>query len=137
MVIPNKRIIDEVLENDTKHGELRIDVPIGIAYKEDTFAAREALLAAMDRVEGIMKEPSPNVVVEACGNSSVDLQLRVWIEDASIRQPVYFEVMEAAKRGLDAAGIQIPFPHLQLFWDDVEQRVVDKLGTLRGREPAA
>ncbi|MBD3221058.1 mechanosensitive ion channel, partial [bacterium] len=45
VVIPNKRIIDEVLENDSKHGELRIDVPIGIAYKEDTVAAREALMA--------------------------------------------------------------------------------------------
>ena len=45
--------------------------------------------------------------------------------------------MEAGKRALDAAGIQIPFPHLQLFWDDVEPRVIDKLSSLRGREPAA
>ena len=41
--------------------------------------------------------------------------------------------MEAGKRALDAAGIQIPFPHLQLFWDDVEQRVVEKLKVLGGR----
>jgi len=137
VVIPNKRIIDEVLENDSKHGELRLDLPIGIAYKEDTHAARETLLAAMDEVEGILADPEPAVVVEACGSSSVDLQLRVWIEDAAARQPVYFAAMEAGKRALDAAGIQIPFPHLQLFWDDVQPQVIDKLSALRGGEPAA
>jgi small-conductance mechanosensitive channel len=91
----------------------------------------------MENVEGIMKNPAPHVVVEGCGASSVDLGLRVWIEDASLRQPVYFEAMETAKRALDAAGIQIPFPHLQLFWDDIEPRVVEKLGMIRPGKPAA
>jgi small conductance mechanosensitive channel len=137
VVIPNKSIIDQMLENDSKHGELRLDLPIGIAYKEDTYAARKVLLEAMAEVEGVMKDPAPDVVVEACGSSSVDLKLRIWIEDAGLRQSVYFSAMEAGKRALDDADIQIPFPHLQLFWDDVQQRVVDKLGTLRFGEPAA
>ena len=137
VVIPNKNIIDQVLENDSKQGELRLDLPIGIAYKEDTHAARKVLLAAMTEVEGVMKDPAPDVVVEACGSSSVDLRLRVWIADAGLRQSAYFSAMEAGKRALDAAGIQIPFPHLQLFWDDVQQKVVDKLATLRFGEPAA
>ena len=137
VVIPNRRIIDEVLENDSKHGELRLDVPIGIAYKEDTVAAREALLAAIRGVDGVLAEPAPGVVVEACADSSVNLQMRVWIADAARRQRVHFAVMEAGKRALDAAGIQIPFPHLQIFWDDVEQRVVDKLRPLGGGRPAA
>ncbi len=132
VVIPSKRIIDEVLENDSKHGELRIDVPIGIAYKEDTVAAREALMAAVATVPDILVEPAPTVVVEACADSSVNLLVRVWIEQASARQRVNFDVMEACTRSLDAAGIQIPFPHLQLFWDDVEARVVDKLRPLAG-----
>lgn len=137
VVIPNKRIIDEVLDNDSKHGELRIDLSIGIAYKEDTYAAREALLQAMEKIEGIMKDPAPTVVVEGCGSSSVDLSLRIWIENADQRQTVFFEAMEAGKRALDDAGIQIPFPHLQLFWDDIEPRVVEKLGMLRPGKPAA
>jgi small conductance mechanosensitive channel len=137
VVIPNKRIIDEVLENDSKHGELRIDLPIGIAYKEDTHAARKVLVEAMAEVQDVMKDPLPDVVVEACGSSSVDLKLRVWIRDAASRQSVYYAAMESGKRALDAAGIQIPFPHLQLFWDDIEQSVVEKLGALRSGEPAA
>jgi small conductance mechanosensitive channel len=137
VVIPNKRIIDEVLDNDSKHGELRIDIPIGIAYKEDTFAAREALLKSLEGIEGILKHPAPDVVVEGCGSSSVDLQMRVWIQEADQRQPVFYAVMENAKRALDAADIQIPFPHLQLFWDDIEPRVVEKLSALKPGKPAA
>jgi small conductance mechanosensitive channel len=137
VVIPNKRIIDEVLENDSKHGEVRIDVPIGIAYKEDTVAAREALLQAVDGLEDVMSDPAPQVVVQACADSSVNLQVRVWVADAGARQGVQFAVLETCKHALDDAGIQIPYPHLQLFWDDVETRVVEKLKPLRRNEPAA
>jgi len=132
VVIPNKRIIDEVLENDSKHGNIRIDVPIGIAYKEDTHAAREALLNGVKSLDHVLETPGPDVVVEACADSSVNLLVRVWTNDAADRQSVTFAVMEAGKRALDAAGIQIPFPHLQLFWDDVEDRVVRKLEVLKG-----
>lgn len=137
VVIPNKRVIDEVLENDSKHGEMRIDVPIGIAYKEDTHAAREALLKAVAGVPGVLRDPAPSVVVEACADSSVNLLLRVWLAEAGDRQASHFAVMEVAKRALDAAGIQIPFPHLQLFWDDVEERVIDRLQPLTGGRGAA
>ena len=48
VVIPNKKIIDTVLENHSKHGRLRVDVPVGIAYKEDIATAREVLLEAVN-----------------------------------------------------------------------------------------
>jgi small conductance mechanosensitive channel len=140
VVIPNKRIIDEVLENDSINGDVRVDVPIGIAYKEDMGAAREALLAALAKIKFVQQDPAPEVVVEACADSSVNLIMRAWITDAGRRQGVNFAMVEAGKRALDAAGIQIPFPHLQLFWDDVEERVVRKWhdGGVRGDgNPAA
>ncbi|MDH3522915.1 MAG: mechanosensitive ion channel, partial [Acidobacteriota bacterium] len=123
VVIPNKSIIDAVLENLSAHGELRVDLALGIAYKEDTRAARRVLLAAVREIDTVKSEPAPDVVVEELGDSSVNLQLRVWIDDAKDRQATFFAVMEAAKLALDEAGIQIPFPHLQLFVDDVEDRV--------------
>lgn len=123
VVIPNRKIIDEVLVNHSKHGATRIDVPIGIAYKEDVAAARAVLLRAAAGLEGVARDPAPDVVVVGLGNSSVDLRLRVWIDDAAHEQPVFFRVVEAAKGALDAAGIEIPFPHLQLFVEDIRERV--------------
>ena len=141
VVIPNKSIIDAVLENLSAHGELRVDLALGIAYKEDTRAARRVLLAAVREIDTVKSEPAPDVVVEELGDSSVNLQLRVWIDDAKDRQATYFAAMEAAKLALDEAGIQIPFPHLQLFVDDVEDRVWERAGALRsvggGPSPAS
>ncbi len=130
VVIPNKNIIDEVLVNHSKHGETRIEVPVGIAYKESIPEARRVILDAVRSLKGVAEEPPADVVVEGLGSSSVDLKVRVWIDDAAVERPVTFRVLEAAKLALDAAGIQIPFPHLQLFVDDVEERVIDKVSRL-------
>lgn len=127
VVIPNKTIIDAVLENFSKKGELRLDIPVGIAYKEDIRAAREVLLDAVRSLPDVMKQPEPDVVVESLGDSSVNLLVRVWIERADGLPRGTAAVVEASKLALDAAGIQIPFPHLQLFVDDVEPRVIEKV----------
>ncbi len=125
IVVPNKRIIDEVLENFSKHGEVRVDAVVGIAYKEDIGKARDVLLEAVKSVDHVLDEPAPDVVVDELGGSSVNLKVRVWIESADKRRGTYFKVTEAAKLALDEAGIEIPFPHLQLFLDTVVERVWD------------
>ena len=123
VVIPNKKIIDEVLVNHSKHGETRIDVPVGIAYKENIPEAREVLLRAVKSLEGVANHPAPEVIVASLGGSSVDLEVRVWINRASDEPPVFCRVVEASKLALDEAGIEIPYPHLQLFFDDIRPAV--------------
>lgn len=130
VVIPNKMIIDQVLVNHSKHGETRLNIPIGIAYKEYIPQAREVLLRAIEGIEHILKEPAPAVVVVECGDSSVNLEIRPWIADANQGAPVTVAVVEAAKLALDEAGIEIPFPHLQLFVDDVKRPVWEGLTDL-------
>jgi small conductance mechanosensitive channel len=130
VVVPNKNIIDAVVVNHSKHGETRVDVPVGIAYRESISRAREVLLEAVSGLKHVIEDPPPSVVVEELGGSSVNLLVRVWIRNAEREKPVFFEAMEAAKVALDDANIQIPYPHLQLFWDDIEDRVVRKLATV-------
>lgn len=131
VVIPNKRIIDEVLENDSKQGEMRIDVPVGIAYKEDIREARKVILKALENVPGRSEKTPPDVVAQELGDSSINLLVRVWLARAESRQPAWFATVEACKIALDEAGIQIPFPHLQLFVDDIEDRAIHQLAKLR------
>ncbi len=130
VVIPNKRIIDEVLVNHSKHGETRIGVPVGIAYKEDILRAREVLLEAVQQLAYVETDPAPSVAVVGLGASSVDLEVRVWISDASRESPVFATVVESSKLALDAADIEIPFPHMQLFVEQVEERVWEKAAKL-------
>jgi small conductance mechanosensitive channel len=132
VVMPNRMIIDNVLVNHTKHGEIRINVPIGIAYKESIPGARRVLLAAAGGVDGVLDEPAPDVVCTELAGSSVNLQVRVWIDEPAIERITFVRTLEACKLALDAAHIQIPYPHLQLFVEQVEDRVVDKLARLAG-----
>lgn len=130
VVMPNKMIIDAVVVNLSKHGETRVDVPVGIAYKENIPEARRVLLEAVATLDGVAAEHEPTVVVQALGGSSVDLVVRVWVTDARQEMPTFNAVMEASKLALDAADIQIPYPHLQLFVDDVEERFLKKVATI-------
>lgn len=59
-------------------------------------------------------------------DSSINMNVRVWIDRAALEKPVTLRVLEASKLALDAAGIEIPFPHLQLFLENIEDRVWNK-----------
>lgn len=132
VVIPNKQVIGELLVNHSMYGESRVGVSVGIAYKESIDDARAVILDAVRGLEGVLATPAPSVVVDELGDSSVNLVVRVWVAEAVNEVPVKFRVVEASKKALDAAGIEIPFPHLQLFVDDVKERVWERLGKTRG-----
>jgi small-conductance mechanosensitive channel len=121
VVIPNKQIIGDLLINHSMYGELRVNVPLGIAYKEKVAAAREVLMPVLLAVPGVLGNPAPRLVATGLGDSSVNLSARVWISDASLEMDTTVAVVEACKLALDNAGIEIPFPHLQVFLEDVKE----------------
>jgi small conductance mechanosensitive channel len=132
VVIPNKGIVDSVLVNHSKHGDTRVDVTVGIAYKESISHARQVLLDAVAGIDGVLEKPAPTVVASELGDSSVNLVVRVWMRDAERERDIRWQVVECSKVSLDAAGIEIPFPHLQVFWDDVDDRVMKKVAAVAG-----
>jgi small conductance mechanosensitive channel len=132
VVIPNKQVIGDMLVNHSMYGETRVNAPLSIAYQEDIGAARRTLLAAARHVPGVLEQPAPEVVVTELAGSSVNLQLRVWISNAGDERAVLFRTIEAAKVSLDQAHIEIPFPHLQLFVEDVRDRIWAKAAGLPG-----
>ena len=125
IIFPNTYMLANRVSNHTTHPLTRLAVPIGIAYKESIDAARQAMLSTTRGDERISHEPAPQVVVAGCGQSSVDLLLRFWIRDESLERVLLFEYIERCKKALDAAGIAIPFPHMQLMIEDTP--AIDKL----------
>lgn len=116
MVIwPNTHMLQNKVKNHTVNPLNRVNVPVSIAYKESIDAARGALLEVVNRDARILQSPAPEVVVAECAPSSVNLVLRFWISDESIERRITYEYNETAKKALDAAGIEIPFPHVQLM----------------------
>ena len=141
-ILPNKEVIEQKIINHTMSPEYRLPVPIGIAYKEDTRKAREVLLAAVEGHELILDEPEPVVVVTGLGDSSVDLELRVWLKDPYTEREALFDLIEMSKIALDEAGIEIPFPQRTLHFGSgtlplrVEERTAEGGGEGEGEEGA-
>ncbi|MGD2270244.1 MAG: mechanosensitive ion channel family protein [Desulfobacterales bacterium] len=120
VVVPNKQLAQERVVNYTLTPKIRVRVAIGIAYKEDTKKAREVLLKTLAGDNRILDDPAPAVLVKNLGGSSVDLELRFWTEDSIMKFTLMWEYIEKGKQALDRAGIEIPYPHLQLFLEQTE-----------------
>ena len=115
VVLPNVKMLSEKLINKSTNPVTRANVPVGIAYKESIQQAREVLLKLVANDPRIEKVPEPEVVVHGLGASSVDLVLHFWIREEKYEDAMQYEYMERAKVALDEAGIEIPYPHMQLF----------------------
>ena len=120
VVVPNQQMSQERIINFTITPKIRVKIPIGIAYKENIDQARTVLMETIKADTRILSEPSPKVIVAGLGDSSVNLQLRFWIENSEDQYGFIFEYTEKCKKALDAANIEIPFPHLQLFVENTE-----------------
>lgn len=118
VVIPNKQIAQERIINFTIHPRIRVKVPFGVAYKEDIDQVRKICLDMVRDDKRILELPEPIVIVSNLGDSSVNMQLRFWIQNSIDQFPMMWEYTEKVKKALDKAGIQIPFPHLQMFLED-------------------
>jgi small conductance mechanosensitive channel len=115
VVVPNQQLAQERIVNYTMTPKSRVKVSIGIAYKEDISRARNIMLETVKRDDRILTDPKPVVIVNGLGASSVNMQLRFWTEDPLLNFALMWEYTETCKIALDQAGIQIPFPHMQLF----------------------
>ena len=120
VVIPNEQMVNQAVTNQSAHLPLRVDVPFGVAYKEDIDQTREVVLGTVNGDDRLVEEPPPDMVVVALNSSSVDMILRFHVRDAALSQPLRFEYTEKIRKALAAADIEIPFPHLQLFIDEAK-----------------
>lgn len=118
--IPNSQVFGSTIENITYHPIRRVDVPIGVSYDADQDATRAALMQAAMSVDIRSKEKEPAVIVMDYADSSVNWQVRVWADRAKfidVRQAL----IRSIRKSLDAAGITIPYPQMDVHLDQTQQ----------------
>jgi small conductance mechanosensitive channel len=114
IIFPNTFMLANKVANHTTHPVSRVNIAISIAYEASITAARAALLRTVEGDYRIRHDPRPEVVVDKLNDSSVDLILRFWIADEKIERKIWHEYNEKAKCALDAASVDIPYPHVHL-----------------------
>jgi small conductance mechanosensitive channel len=116
VVVPNSSILDGNIINYSRMPTRRIDLLIGVSYSADLAKTRQVLEAVVKANSRVLATPEPQVAVAELGDSSVNLVVRPWVNGTDY-WPVRFELMEAIKNALDEAGIEIPFPQMDIHTD--------------------
>jgi small-conductance mechanosensitive channel len=114
--LPASKVLNAPIVNYTVLGRRRSHLAIGLAYDADLEEAARVLLDAVRRVDGVHGRPAPEVSVKEFGESTVDVDLLFWhAPDQATTRRVGSAVAVAAKRALDHAGIDMPFPQRMLY----------------------
>lgn len=111
-LIPNELLITEKVENwSFSDKNIRLKIPVGISYNNDPREALRLMLEAADITERVLKYPKPNALMIGFGDSSIDLELRCWIDDPSngIRNVTSHILLNIWDKFKDN-GVEIPFP---------------------------
>jgi small conductance mechanosensitive channel len=110
IIIPNGLLSNETIVNYTSEGTRRVDLTIGVSYDADIKQTKEVLMGVLTSHPKVLNSPEPTVNVSELADSSVNFALRPWCNTDDY-WTVYFDVTENVKLALDAAGIEIPYPH--------------------------
>lgn len=116
IVLPNGNLANGTIINFTRCKERRIDIPVGIAYREDIRKAREVIEGVVKAEPGVLQEREIRVFVDSLGESSVNLNVRCWAAQSEYWDTKW-QLTEQIKYALDGAGISIPFPQLDIHYN--------------------
>lgn len=112
--VPNELLIKSNFSNFSHFPIRRLDLQIGIAYKEDIKRVRELLMSVADAYPLCLDQPTPLIIFQGFGDSSLNLQFSVWAERTNYLA-LRNDLPEAIKLCFDSEGIEIPFPHRTLY----------------------
>lgn len=110
IVVPNSKVFGDTILNLSGQRTRRMELKIGVGYGDNLNTAREALVGAAAAHEHVLADPAPWAGVTALRDSSVEMTLQAWTKSGDYWQ-AKADVLQAAKEALDAADIEIPFPH--------------------------
>lgn len=112
VIIPNKEVYQNPIENFTQLGKRRLDIAVGVSYGDDLEKVERVTLEAVKNVEGLSKEDETTFFYIEFGESSINFLVRLWLN--SPEQAVYWTAGHQAimriKKAFDENEIMIPFP---------------------------
>ena len=108
VIVPNSKATGDVITNYSEKGFLRVDLSISMPYEEEFDKVKEIILEAIKQSDKVLKDPQPIVGIH--GFDSHNITLAIWpYAKTDDYWDVYFEVNQAIKKALGAAGIRVAY----------------------------
>lgn len=113
VVVPNKSAWGAPITNFSAMSMRRVDLKVGVGYNADVAKAIKVILETLPKVNGVVAEPAPSVSIASLDDSEIMLNVRPWAKNADY-WAVYSDTYQAVLVALDKAGLDIPFPQLDV-----------------------
>jgi len=111
LVVPNSQIAGQQILNYFYPHPLHLErIQVGVHYSTPPYRVKQALLDAADRTEGVLEKPSPEVYLLEFGDSSINYELRIWIEDIAHRPRIGSHCRSEIWEEFRRRHITIPYP---------------------------
>ena len=124
IIVPNAKAWGGVICNHNAMGARRLDKVFGISYDADIDKAIDVLTQTAAQDARVYSDPAPWAKVVNLGESSVDIELRIWC-DYNDHRAIKMDISQPVKQAFDKAGIGIPYPH--------EVKIKQKIKNSKGR----
>lgn len=124
IIIPNSQLYKGNITNFSSKPTRRIDMVFSIGYEDDIRLAKSLIEQAIRTDERILSEPEPTIALAELAESSVDINVRPWVNSADY-WPVRADLLERIKLAFDENGITIPFPQRELHVYEKTTKLVD------------
>lgn len=111
IVVPNRKIVGEILHN---YGKIRqLDVIVGVAYSTDLNAALAAVRDVLAQHPKVLKDPEPVVRVSVLSDSSINIAIKPWVPIVDFG-PATGDINKAVVEEFRLRKISIPFPQREI-----------------------
>jgi small-conductance mechanosensitive channel len=136
VIVPNNLLISEKLTNLTlSNCQARVRLPVGVAYGSDMDQVLAILLKVASENQRVLKYPEPICQFIGFGNSSLDFELKIWIDSARNGLDIRSEVGRMVYYAFKEEGIEIPFPQQDLHLRSVSPVAADAMRSATEQQP--
>ena len=113
ITLPNGTVSNGTIVDYSTNENRRVELQFGAAYGTDVAKMKELMLQVANNHPLVLDDPAPAALFVAQNASSLDFKLRVWCKSADY-WTVNFEVFEQVHEAMLTAGIEIPFPQMDV-----------------------
>ena len=115
IIVPNSRLLEsEVINWSHQNPVSRLHIPVGVSYNSDVQLVKKALLEAAQKCSEVLTFPPPQVLFLGFGNSAINFELLVWIEQPQKQPIIKSELYFAIIASFENYQIEVPYPQQDL-----------------------
>ena len=120
ILLPNGGMSTGIINNYSHQTLRRVDWTFGIAYGDDYDRAKEVLTRLLEDDPRVLKDPPYLIALASLGDSSVNITVRAWVKREEYWN-VFFDMNEKVYKTFPSAGLNIPFPQMDVHVYDENQ----------------